>query len=541
MARLTLTLLGPFTVALDGQSLNLRSARIRALLAYLALEPPRADAGEALAALFWPDEPDQAARQNLRQALYQLRGLLGELAEPFLLVASDTVQRNAACDYALDVALFLEHVKQGRASEAVALYQAELLTDLRSDSAPFEEWLALRREQLHILALDALHQLAEQALERGEAAHAQEYARRQLALEPWRELAHRQLMRALAADDRSAALAQFETCRAVLQSEFGAEPEPETSALAEQIRVGTPAQAMTPRSSAQRPHNAQRRDWVDILEGGTFYGRAHELAQLQHWITGERCRLVAVLGMGGLGKTTLAAQGARHCADHFAVVIWRSLLNAPSLAELLADWLSLLFDHQLAHIPPSLDAQLALLFEALRERRCLLVLDNAENITVQLWDTQTGASLATLTGHTAAIISLASSADGRWLFSGSDDQTVRVWDLSPAWAGNPGHVQTMRTLHGHYGTVRSLAVWRQPGTGEALLVSGSYDKTVRLWGVQGGQTLAILRGHAKWLQALIFTPADAPLPDRLLVAGSDGQNVRLWDGETGRSAPTNLV
>ena len=343
MARLTLTLLGPFTVALDGQSLNLRSARIRALLAYLALEPPRPHRREALAALFWPDELDQAARQNLRQALYQLRGLLGELAEPFLLVASDTVQRNAACDYALDVALFLEHVKQGRASEAVALYQAELLTDLRSDSAPFEEWLALRREQLHILALDALHQLAEQALERGEAAHAQEYARRQLALEPWRELAHRQLMRALAADDRSAALAQFETCRAVLQSEFGAEPEPETSALAEQIRVGTPAQAMTPRSSAQRPHNAQRRDWGDIPEGGTFYGRAHELAQLQHWITGERCRLVAVLGMGGLGKTTLAAQGARHCADHFAVVIWRSLLNAPSLAELLADWLSLLF------------------------------------------------------------------------------------------------------------------------------------------------------------------------------------------------------
>jgi DNA-binding SARP family transcriptional activator len=81
----------------------------------------------------------------------------------------------------------------------------------------------LRREQLHILALDALHRLTEQALDQADNTQAQRYARRQLALEPWREHAHRQLMRALArGGDRSAALAQYEACRRILAAELGA-------------------------------------------------------------------------------------------------------------------------------------------------------------------------------------------------------------------------------------------------------------------------------------------------------------------------------
>jgi len=75
MARLTLSFLGAFQAAVDGEPLSVRSARIQALLAYLALESARAHTREALAALFWPDEPDQVAKQNLRQALYQLGAL----------------------------------------------------------------------------------------------------------------------------------------------------------------------------------------------------------------------------------------------------------------------------------------------------------------------------------------------------------------------------------------------------------------------------------------------------------------------------------
>jgi DNA-binding SARP family transcriptional activator len=119
MARLTLTFLGSFQASLDGAPLRVQSARIQALLAYLALESARAHTREALAALFWPDEPDQVAKQNLRQALYQLRQLLGEQTELFVLITRDTVQFSAGSDHVLDVSTFLQHLKQARLKEAV--------------------------------------------------------------------------------------------------------------------------------------------------------------------------------------------------------------------------------------------------------------------------------------------------------------------------------------------------------------------------------------------------------------------------------------
>jgi WD40 repeat protein/DNA-binding SARP family transcriptional activator len=395
MARLTLSFLGSFQASIDNKPLHLRSARIQALLAYLALEPGREHTREALAALFWPDEPDQAAKQNLRQALYQLRQLLGEQAGPLLLVTRDTVRLNEAANHALDVSAFVGHLKLGRLKEAVELYQGELLEQLTSGSDRFEEWLALRREQLHILALEALHQLAEHALDQGDDIQAQHYARRQLALEPWREHAHRQLMFALVRrGERSAALAQYEACSSILAEELGVEPEHETQALLEQIRDGkldketrwqgdrvtslanenvtpSPLHPFTP-----SPHH----DLADAPDIGVFYGRTGELEQLNRWLLDDRCRLIAVLGMGGMGKTTLAARQARQCAEHFEFVIWRSLLNAQALSDLLGGWLHVLSDQQLAHIPPSLDVQLGLVFDYLRKHRCLLVLDNAESI-----------------------------------------------------------------------------------------------------------------------------------------------------------------
>src|SRR4051812_36099231 len=97
MARLTLSFLGAFRAFFDDIPLvPLRSARIQGLLAYLALEAGQPHTRESLAALFWPDEPEAVARQNVRQAIYQLRQLLGGQTEPFLLVTRETVQFNQA-------------------------------------------------------------------------------------------------------------------------------------------------------------------------------------------------------------------------------------------------------------------------------------------------------------------------------------------------------------------------------------------------------------------------------------------------------------
>src|SRR4051794_1279826 len=117
MSRLTLRFFGPFQADLNGAPLSqLRSTRIQALLAYLAVEAQHAHTRDSLAALFWPDEAETVAKQNLRQALYQLRQLLGEVEEgtssvpPFLLLTRTTVQFNPTADSTLDVALFLAHL-----------------------------------------------------------------------------------------------------------------------------------------------------------------------------------------------------------------------------------------------------------------------------------------------------------------------------------------------------------------------------------------------------------------------------------------------
>lgn len=247
MDQLRLSLFGAFQVTLGDKPLtNFRSVKVQGLLAYLALTKQQPHARDVLATLFWPDEPEAIARKNLRQSLYQLRQVLGDAdspAEPYLLVTRATVQFNAASDYALDVAHFLENLDKGQPEPAVNLYQGELLAGFSCDSLPFDEWLRQERERLHRLALDALFELTARSLAQADYPAAQRLARRQLALEPWREEAHRQLMQVLALrGDRSAALAQYETCRAVLAEEFGVSPSAETETLVAYIRHSRPEQ-----------------------------------------------------------------------------------------------------------------------------------------------------------------------------------------------------------------------------------------------------------------------------------------------------------
>jgi DNA-binding SARP family transcriptional activator len=109
MAHLSLSLLGPFQAALDGQTVaGFESDKVRALLAYLALEADRPHRRETLAGLLWPERPERSARRNLNQALYNLRRVLGthNAPSPFLLVTRQTIQFDPTSDHTLDAAAF---------------------------------------------------------------------------------------------------------------------------------------------------------------------------------------------------------------------------------------------------------------------------------------------------------------------------------------------------------------------------------------------------------------------------------------------------
>jgi len=391
MAALSLALLGAFQVERDGQPvIGFESLKVRALLAYLVIEANRPHQREALAGLLWPDLPDETARKNLRQALTNLRLVIGDRGAlpPFLFVTRETIQFNPASDHWLDVAAFTAQLAAcsthphrrietcrscaQRMEQAVALYRGSFLDEFfLSDSAAFEEWVARQRERLHQQVLQALASLAASYERRGAYEEARRAARRQVELEPWCEEAHQQLMRALwFSRQRSAALAQYQTCRRILADELGVEPAPETTALYERICANA--------AHAVRHDGTDRALQLPPLPTPptVLVGREAELADLADRLANPACRLLTLVGPGGIGKTRLAMQAAVEqraaFTDGVAFVPLAPLGSDAFLVPAIAEAVGLTFASQ-----PDPKVQL---LNYLQEKEVLLLIDNFEHL-----------------------------------------------------------------------------------------------------------------------------------------------------------------
>ncbi len=124
----------------------------------------------------------------------------------------------------------------------------------------------------------------------------------------------------------------------------------------------------------REPITPIQQDWGEAIDVSVFYGRSSELATLETWIQVDRCRLVGVLGMGGIGKTALSIKLAEQIQEQFEYVIWRSLRNAPPLETLLRELVPFLSQQQ------ETEAKIKKLLQCLRDSRCLVILDNLEAI-----------------------------------------------------------------------------------------------------------------------------------------------------------------
>jgi len=335
---LSISLLGPVRISLNQQpDYMIGSSNAQALLFFLAVEGAADHTNhrrETLMALLWPDTLPQSAQTNLRQTLYKLRQAIPNITNlrgekiPFINANRQMVSLNPEGIFELDVDAFLHLTSSPeltQQAQAVNLYRGDFLADFSLPSSnPFELWAEQWRERLRRTMLETLTSLADHDQHQGNFTAAEQYARRQLNIDPLREEAHHQLITALAYNRRGhEAIAHYESYCHLLRNELNLLPAPETTALVDKIREGKveelggavngiPPANRIKLSEIKAVPAAQKTEPPSEIPNNlptpnvSFIGRQEELKTLNGLLSESQTRLITITGPGGIGKTRLS-------------------------------------------------------------------------------------------------------------------------------------------------------------------------------------------------------------------------------------------
>jgi WD40 repeat protein/DNA-binding SARP family transcriptional activator len=299
----------------------------RLAFALLVDERRRPVTREELADNLWPDQRPASWESALRGVVSRVRGFVAAsgLGKPELLHAdSGTYRLHPLDEVEVDLEFAAALVESAasalaagnaptaaeRAEQARSVLAQPLLAGIDST------WVSDRRRQLLGSHLQALEVLADARLALGDPSHAATAAEASISLDPFRESAHRTLMRALLATGNGAAgLRAYERCRSLLVEELGVDPSPETQALHLELLRSSPVNVVTPPvASAVAEHSAPRIGspylglrTFDEEDAAWFFGRAPDVSRLLDRMAGSR--FLAVLGASGSGKSSLVRAG----------------------------------------------------------------------------------------------------------------------------------------------------------------------------------------------------------------------------------------
>ena len=376
-------LLGGFRVSVGNHIVQEGAWRLRkaaALVKLLVLTPGHHLHRERAMDLLWPDHGRRAAANNLSQALHAARRALGpddaQAASSCLASQGEQLVLCPGGELWLDVEAFEEAAATARRSREPAAYRAALNVYAGEllPRDPYEEWAEVLRESLRQLFLALLVELASLYEERGEYGPGIEALRRAVVEEPTREEAHIGLMRLYALGGGQAeALAQYARIEESLSRELGAEPQPSSRELREEIAAGR----FPP---PHRPVGPPKGEIFDPTRHNlpaprtSFVGREREIAEVKRALS--MTRLLTLTGAGGSGKTRLALEVARDLVGAYPEGVWLVELAGLSEGDL---------------VPQAVAAALGVkerpgqplpvtLGEFLRAKQTLLVVDNCEHL-----------------------------------------------------------------------------------------------------------------------------------------------------------------
>ncbi|MEM7346762.1 MAG: bacterial transcriptional activator domain-containing protein [Chloroflexota bacterium] len=413
---LDISLLGRVEIKQANQSGGLSTRKAEALLIYLVCNQ-QAHSRDVLTAMFWPEHAQNQARRYFRNTLYRLRQSLNS----YIISTRQTVAFDYTQAYQLDVASLekplqsvrdnaqLTHQDAARLAEALDLYQGDFLAGFHVDNSPdFEGWVTLERERLHHLALEGIHWLIAYQLTVGDYAEGIKWGQRLLALDEFDEMAHKQMLQLLTLNNqRGAALTHYDRYAQALDTELGVEPGPALQEIAAQVRDGTlerlaavptqvtlPPQPASPDSGRPDPYSILAR--LDPMPSQHLFGIDRAQANLQEKLEQKTpAWLIAIDGIGGIGKTTLA-QALVHALVHterFYDIGWVSAkqeeflpgvgvqaTDKPALTEeSLTDALLQQLDSRLYLTASHQEKRLALI-KRLKQESHLIVVDNLESV-----------------------------------------------------------------------------------------------------------------------------------------------------------------
>lgn len=385
--------LGRLSIELKGKTHSKFVSQKAPLLFLYLLMHPREHSRQVLAEIFWEDTSGEQALKNLRTVLSNLQKIVGDYLE----VTRQTIEIVKVDSIWLDVKNFETQlnslaIKQIRPysprkliaelQDALDLYQGDFLLGVKTGNASqLDTWIMLEQEQRRSRYINAMLQAAELSLSGGYYEEGIEYGRKLVAIEALWEEAQQVLMNLLVKGGyRTAALQQYESFVELLKTELDVEPEEETTAIYRDIKLG---RVKISEGKNQHPNNLQ-------LPTTPYVETPHVIQQINDHLDNPDCRLLTIMGQGGMGKTRLSQHiGWQRLEDYIDGVFFVSLVSLTTQELLpLAILEALQIDHQDTRQSP-----LDLLLSSTRHKHMLLILDNFDHLV------NSSEIITTLLGH----------------------------------------------------------------------------------------------------------------------------------------------